>query len=221
MYALAIFDMAGTTINDRDEVYRVLRESVEREGASFSDDTFQEWMGTEKYYAIGNLLKVGGVDYSEEIHDNAWAWFREELRRVYTENPPTPIAGVEEMFQKLRSKGMKIGLTTGFSREIVNLILGAMGWDKDMVDTTAAGDEVPEGRPEPYLIQKVMADLGVEDTDSVISSGDTQADVVSAQRAGVTSVGVLTGHLTREKFAELGADHVLDSAADIVDLVTA
>ena len=46
-YQLAIFDMAGTTIDDRDEVYRVLREATEREGARYSDETFQQYMGTE------------------------------------------------------------------------------------------------------------------------------------------------------------------------------
>ena len=53
MFKLAIFDMAGTTVNDRDEVYRVLREAPEMEGAKFSDEVFQQYMGTEKHWAIG------------------------------------------------------------------------------------------------------------------------------------------------------------------------
>ena len=56
MIELAIFDMAGTTIDDRDEVYRVLREATERHGARYSDEVFQQWMGTEKRWAIENLL---------------------------------------------------------------------------------------------------------------------------------------------------------------------
>lgn len=47
-YQLVVCDMAGTTINDRDEVYRVLRAATEREGARLSDAQFQEHMGTEK-----------------------------------------------------------------------------------------------------------------------------------------------------------------------------
>ncbi|MEJ6018729.1 HAD hydrolase-like protein [Corynebacterium sp. H113] len=219
MYKLAIFDMAGTTVNDRDEVYRVLRASVEREGAAFSDETFQEYMGTEKHWAIGRLLSVGGIDVTDEIHERAWQWFREELARTYTEQPPEPIPGIEEIFKQLRSRGVKVALTTGFSREITDLILSAMGWDKGMIDASAAGDEVSAGRPEPLLIQRVMNELDITDTSEVISSGDTQADVLSAQRAGVTSVGVLTGHLTSEQFAEYGADHVLSSAAEITTLL--
>lgn len=216
MIQLAIFDMAGTTVNDRDEVYRVLREATEREGATYTDEQFQQWMGTEKKWAIENLLRLGGVEVTEELHEKAWQWFREELRRTYTDNPPTPLPGVEEALASLRSQGIKVALTTGFSREIADLILSAMGWEQGRTfDASSCGDEVPAGRPEPYMIQKVMEVLAVDDPATVISAGDTAADVRSAQAAGVTSVGVLTGHLTREDFTGLGADLVLDSVADL------
>lgn len=219
MIQLAIFDMAGTTIDERDEVYRILREAAEREGAIFSDETFQHYMGTEKHWAIGKLLAEGGIEPTEEIHERAWQWFREELNRSYTAQPPRPLDGIEELFGKLHERGIKVGLTTGFSREIVDLILNSMGWGAELIDASAAGDEVPAGRPEPFLIQEVMKKLDVNDTAAVISSGDTRADVVSAQRAGVTSVGVLTGHLTEEDFVALNADHILKSAADLLTVL--
>lgn len=220
MYTLAIFDMAHTTVNDRDEVYRVLREATERQGAEYTDEQFRAHMGTEKKWAIRQLLDLGGLEVTDELVEDAWRWFRAELRRTYTENPPVALDGVEEMLVTLRESGVQIGLTTGFSREIVDLILESMGWTVgETVDTVAAGDEVEAGRPEPFLIRRVMSDLGVTDPETVISVGDTSADVESARRAGVTSVGVLTGHVTREQFSELGADHVLESAADLPELI--
>lgn len=220
MYTLAIFDMAHTTVNDRDEVYRVLREATERQGAEYTDEQFRAHMGTEKKWAIRQLLDLGGLEVTDELVEDSWRWFRAELRSTYTENPPVPLDGVEEMLVTLRESGVQIGLTTGFSREIVDLILESMGWTVgETVDTVAAGDEVEAGRPEPFLIRRVMSDLGVTDPETVISVGDTSADVESARRAGVTSVGVLTGHVTREQFSELGADHVLESAADLPELI--
>lgn len=220
MIQLAVFDMAGTTIDDRDEVYRVLREATEREGARYTDEQFQQWMGTEKKWAIENLLRIGGVEVTEELHEKAWEWFRRELRRTYTENPPKPLPGVEQALATLRGRGVKVALTTGFSREIADLILAAMGWEQGKTfDASSCGDEVPAGRPEPHMIRKVMENLKVDDPATVISSGDTEADVISAQRAGVTSVGVLTGHLTREDFEKLNADLVLDSVADLPEKV--
>lgn len=220
MIHLAILDMAGTTIDERDEVYRVLREATERQGARYTDEQFQEWMGTEKRWAITNLLRLGGVETDEALVEESWSWFREELRRTYTEQPPTPLPGVEAALRSLRAAGVKVALTTGFSREITDLILEAVGWTEgDLVDASVAGDEVPAGRPAPDLIRAVMARLDVSDTATVVSVGDTASDVESARRAGVTAVGVLTGHLTRSDLEALGADVVLGSAADLPDQV--
>ncbi|MGK4218534.1 phosphonatase-like hydrolase [Kocuria marina] len=218
MIELAVFDMAGTTIDDRDEVYRVLREATERFGASYTDDEFQQWMGTEKHWAIRNLLRIGGVDADEDLVERAWSWFREELRRTYTENPPTPLPGVEEALRSLRSHGVKVALTTGFSREITDLILEGLAWeDGGVIDASVAGDEVAAGRPEPFMIQRAMSELGVTDRENVVSAGDTASDVESAKRAGVISIGVLTGHLSHEDFEELGADVILPSVAQLPD----
>lgn len=110
-------------------------------------------------------------------------------------------------------------MTTGFAREIVDIIVSSMGWDNGIIDTIVASDEVEHGRPEPDQILAVVEKLGITDKSAVISSGDTEDDVRSAQAAGVTSVGVLTGHLTREQFGSLGADYVLDSSANLLDIV--
>lgn len=221
MYTLAIFDMAGTTVNDRDEVYRVLREATEREGARYSDAQFQEWMGTEKKWAIRNLLEIGGVDMTGELVEKAWAWFRAELRRTYTAQPPVALDGVEQALSELRDQGIKVGLTTGFSREIADIILESMGWGEGInLDVSVTADQVGKGRPEPDMIHRVMELTGTTDPSEVISVGDTAADIRSAQAAGVTGVGVLTGHLTRDAFTELGADHILTSAAEITGVIT-
>ncbi|MFC0675295.1 phosphonatase-like hydrolase [Brachybacterium hainanense] len=215
---LVVFDMAGTTIDDRDEVYRVLRAAVQREGARVDDATFQRWMGTEKRAAITNLLDAGGVDPGEELVDRAFAWFLAELTRTYSEAPPVPLPGVVEALAALRGAGIAVGLTTGFSRDIADLILDRMGWsigEDGLVDAVVCGDEVPQGRPAPDMILRVMQQTGITDATQVLSAGDTAVDVASARAAGVLAVGVLTGHLDREQLAAAGAHLVLEGVASL------
>jgi phosphoglycolate phosphatase len=218
---LAVLDMAGTTIDDRDVVYRVLREAVRREDVDVTDAQFQQWMGAEKRFAIGRLLELGGLTPEQSRVDEAFEWFRGELHEIYTAHPPTPLAGVENALEALRSQGVKIALTTGFSRDVAELILAAMGWgigadrDSTVADVLVCSDEVPNGRPAPDLILEAMRRAGVEDFDDVVAAGDTAVDITAAQNAGVTSIGVLTGHLGSDAFQSVGADVVLESTAEL------
>lgn len=220
MIRLAVLDMAHTTIDDHDQVYRVLREAAARGGAEVSDEVFAQHRGTEKRHAIGRLLSEGGVEVTDRLHEQCWQWFRAELHRTYSATPPAALPGVDHALSALREMGVKVALNTGFSREIADLILEGVGWRiGHELDGSATGDEVEAGRPAPFLIQRVMAETGITDPAEVISAGDTEADVRSGQNAGGRSVGVLTGHLTRADFTALGADHVLDSAAELPALL--
>lgn len=64
-----------------------------------------------------------------------------------------------------------------------------------------------------------MAEVGVTDSAEVISSGDIEPEVASAQLSEVSCAGLLTGYLTTEQFQALKADHILDSVANIPALI--
>lgn len=166
-----------------------------------------------------NLSSYNQVCDSPESRNHAWEFFRTERACTYKDNPPTPLPGVEDMLKALDDKGFKIGLTIGFAGQIVDIIVFYMGWGSGIIDTVVAGAGVEHGRPEPDQILAVMEKLGVTDKSAVISSGHTEADVPSAQAPGVTRVGALTSHLTRENFESLGADYVLDSSTNLLAIL--
>lgn len=221
MITLVALDMAGTTIDEGDAVYRVLREAAQREGARFTDEQFQEWMGTEKRWAIRNLLQIGGAEVTDARVDAAFEWFLATLHETYRATPPTALPGIEQAIRELRGRGIKVALTTGFATSITEAILAGMGWtvgdgDPDAtVDAAISADTVAAGRPAPYLIFRAMEATGVHDVAQVAAVGDTSVDVRAARNAGTLSVGVLTGHLTQEDFARLPQDLVVDSVADL------
>jgi phosphoglycolate phosphatase len=222
MITLAVFDIAGTTVDEKDEVYRVLRASVEREGATFTEEQFQQWMGTEKRWAVQNLLELGGADAGEDTVDRAYRWFLETLQESYRTRPPQPLPGVTEAIAELRRRGVKVALTTGFATEITTPLLAGLGWtvaDGDpeaTLDAVVSADTVAAGRPAPYMIHRAMEATGTQDVAEVAAAGDTVVDVQAARRAGVLSIGVLTGHLTRQDFATQPHDLVVDSVTDLL-----
>lgn len=89
MIRLATFDMAGTTVDEGHHVYRVL-EAVVREGATLDPAAISRWMGVEKREAIRNLLRLGGIEATDERVDGAFAWFLDTLATTYREPAEAP-----------------------------------------------------------------------------------------------------------------------------------
>lgn len=219
MIELVALDIAGTTIDEGDVVYDVLRRTVADRGAVVTDEEFSRWMGTEKRNAIDNLLRIGGVEASDDDVDAAFAWFTQKLAEAYRETPPTVFPGVADAIACLRERGVKVALTTGFSTEITLPLLGQVGWSvPDTLDAVVCASEVAAGRPAPYMIHTAMQLTGVTDVHRVLAAGDTIADLLAAHHAGVVGVGVLTGSTPAEVLADNPHAHILTSVADLLDL---
>ena len=216
MLELVALDVAGTTIDEREVVYAVLRECVEARGAVITDEQFSQWMGTEKRAAITALLALGGVEANEALIDEAYAWFLAELKRRYAENPPVVFPGVAEAIAELRSRGIKVALTTGFGTEIAEPLLAGVGWSvPESLDAVVCASEAAAGRPAPYLIHRAMELTGATSVHRVLAAGDTIADLLAAQNAGVVGVGVLTGATGLDVLSQMPHQHIVDSVADL------
>lgn len=220
MWQLIASDVAGTTIDERDHVYRVLRETVEDRGAQITDEQFRQWMGTEKREAITNLLSLGGVTADTAFIDEAYESFRSDLLAAYREHPPIVFPQVRETIAALRSAGIRVALTTGFSRDVADAVLDAAGLleGRDL-DAVVPASEVSRGRPAPYMIQEAMARTGADDVRQVMAIGDTLADIEAARRAGVTAVAVRTGGTPEEDLVAAAPDHIIDDFSHLAELI--
>jgi phosphoglycolate phosphatase len=214
---LVVFDMAGTTIDDHGLVYDALADSVRETGATLADADLQTWMGTDKLTAIGALMTLGGADPAGA--PAAFERFRVILADSYSSTPPVALPGVEEALRTLKSRGVLVSLTTGFSDDVAYPLLDAIGWKVgELLDTVVTTSDVTAGRPAPYLIHHAMEKTGMADVATVLAAGDTVVDLLAAKNAGVVGVGVLTGQLTRDEFARHPHHHILDSVVDVLDL---
>lgn len=218
MIELVACDMAGTTVDEHDDVYRALREAVEATGNQVSANHVQTWMGADKREAITALISLGGGMPAPGVVDAAFDDFRARLTAYYRESPPTSLPGVEQALAALRSAGIKVALTTGFSRDVADDILETLGWGTGAggnLDAVVTSDEVPLGRPAPDMIHRAMELTGVVDLACVLAVGDTANDLAAARNAGVGALGVLTGKLGRAELSAFPHDGILDGVADL------
>lgn len=126
---LVVLDMAGTTIDDGQQVYRVLGETARAHGASPSEAEIARWHGASKHEALRELLTPRfGIPPSDAELQTVVADFQSRLSAAYADQPPRPLPGVPEALAALRDRGVKVALTTGFDRVIVESLISALGW---------------------------------------------------------------------------------------------
>ncbi|GIH23945.1 phosphonoacetaldehyde hydrolase [Acrocarpospora phusangensis] len=216
MIELAVLDIAGTTIEEHGSVYVALEQAVRAAGATPARTDIEAWMGADKHEAITALLGSSGRT------DEVYADFRARLDRLYAENPPVPLPGVPEALAALRASGTKVVLTTGFDRDVTDALLASVGWDKDVLDAVVCVDDVPAGRPAPYMIFRAMEAAGVRDVRRVLTAGDTARDLEAGTNAGARFViGVLTGSQDAAVLGTAPHTHLLAGVADIPGFLTA
>jgi phosphonatase-like hydrolase len=220
MITLAVFDMAGTTIDEGGLVYVALRAAVETTGAKVSDENLQMWMGRDKVEAITALMTLGGEQPDDKRVAATFADFKRRLATAYRQSPPRPLPGVLDAFASLRARGVSIYLTTGFTAEVVKPMLTELGWDETIIDGWICTDDVKTGRPAPYMIFAAMERSGCPDVSQVLVAGDTVADVHAGRAAGAGLViAVTTGDVPRSILEGSHPDAVLDSLADVTTML--
>ena len=101
------------------------------------------------------------------------------------------LPGIAEVTQKIQADGIKIGVTTGFTRVMVDVLEPAARKQGFNPDATVAGDEVLNGaRPKPFMVYRNLDLLDIHPIQSVVKVDDTASGVGEALEAGCWGVGV-------------------------------
>src|SRR2546422_5943860 len=205
-----IFDLDGTLI---DTVYahvfawqRALREAgmpidgwkIHRR-IGMSGGLFTRAVARE----IGRPL---GDDEAETIQRRHGEIFRE----ILVERRPLP--GAIELLRELRQAGIPHGIATSGRRPEIDASLDALGVGAGMV-VIARGDVV-RAKPEPDLFLAASQRLKVPAADCY-AVGDAVWDLLAARRAGMLSVGLLSGGYGEDELARAGAFRVYRDAAEL------
>jgi phosphonatase-like hydrolase len=222
---LVVFDIAGTTVKDDHNVSKAFQAALRKSHYEVPIELIDPLMGYEKNLAIRQILRVhehNDAKITTELVGKIHKEFVKQMIDYYHKTPGIePLPNVEETFAALHEQGVKVGINTGFSRDIADTIVTRLNWaEKGLIDYFVGSDEVELGRPYPYMIQKMMAESGIENAKEVAKVGDTEVDIREGQNAGCKYVvGVTTGTFTREELAKYNPTHIIANIADIIDII--
>lgn len=216
---LVVLDMAGTTVDEDNVVYKTLRNSVVNHGFEVDLETVLQYgAGKEKLKAITDVL-----EFLNQPTDKATTIFEDfsiALKNAYEELEVKPIVGVSEFLDELRAKNIIIVLNTGYNSKTANQLLEKLGWKKGMqYDALITADDVVNGRPSPEMILKAMELFDIKDSKTVLKAGDSAIDIEEGKNAncGIT-VGVLSGAQTKEELLKANPDYIFDDITQISSL---
>jgi phosphonoacetaldehyde hydrolase len=94
------------------------------------------------------------------------------------------LPGVGEVVKNMQQQGIKIGVTTGFTRDMLNLLLAGAAKQGFVPDTACAGDEVEMPRPTAYMVIKNLERLGVYNLENAMRRTVKVDDTVSGAGEG-------------------------------------
>ena len=246
---LVIADLAGTTLDYGSRAPAgAFVELFRRYGMTATTGQARGPMGLHKRDHIREMLQrsrpggaVGrGAQRRRMDRADVEAMFQEfiplqlDVLPQFTEMIP----GAVDTFQALRERGIALAATTGYNREMTDLVLAAAAQQGYRPDASVCAAEVAAGRPAPWMVYRCMEATGVYPRAAVVKVGDTLSDVEAGVNAGVWSVGVAqTGNMlglgraeaealsreeleerltpARDALARAGADAVIDAITEL------
>ncbi len=116
-----------------------------------------------------------------------------------------PLPGAVELLQFLRSSKIVYGIATSGNRPEINASLEALGIGDEIV-VIERGDVV-RAKPEPDLFLACQQRLGVRVEECYVV-GDAVWDLLAARRAGMLSIGLLSGGYGEDELSRAGAFRV-------------
>jgi phosphonatase-like hydrolase len=222
---LVVFDMAGTTVKDEDKVTETFRLAMEKYGYTVTYDAINPLMGYEKSVAITKMLQQLEPDAQKitpELVKNIHKEFIALMIAYYKKAEAIEaLPNAEETMAVLKKAGIKIGVNTGFSKDIAETIVERLQWcEKGLIDYLIGSDEVENGRPNPAMINRMMKLAGITSPLEVAKVGDTEVDIREGQNAGCKYViAVTTGAFTRTELEPYNPTHILDDIAGVLPIV--
>ncbi|SFM70450.1 phosphonoacetaldehyde hydrolase [Marinobacter zhejiangensis] len=247
-----IMDLAGTCVDFGSLApIEAFLKLFEAEDIELSEAEAREPMGTEKREHIRRLLAMPRISKQwqsrfDKAPDDA------DIDRLYQAFLPlqtaaiaeraTLIPGALELQALLQEEGVAMGVNTGYSREMVEVMLPRLKEQGFEPASVVVATEVPQGRPAPHMSLKNAIELGVTAVQACVKVDDTATGIEEGLNAGMWTVAVVASGnavgLSAEAMAALdeqerieylargyrdmapsGAHYVIDSIADLPEVL--
>jgi phosphonoacetaldehyde hydrolase len=249
---MVVLDWAGTTMDYGCFAPTVaFIEVFRRKGVVISMEQARRPMGLGKREHIKAISGQGEVA-SKWMQAHGKPVRKADIDEMYADFQPLQmqcladygelIPGTLEAIAALRAQGIRIGSTTGYFTEAMELLIVEAARRGYSPDSNVCVTQVRAGRPEPWMIIQNMVNLGIYPPEAVVKVDDTGPGIEAGLNASTWTIGIAkTGNELGMSLEEInatpparleallikarndlrltGAHYVVDSIADVPEVV--
>jgi len=208
---LVIYDLDGVLIDATQAIINSFTLTFQEVGATLNPEDVVSRIG----YSLVDILE----ELLPEHRDRAW-----ELRDRYIHHfqgqdirHTRLLPGVAETLGALRAMGYRQSLATNKTTSEADRILTQLGV-RGHLDLLVGFMDVPNPKPAPDMINLTLERMGVP-AERAIFVDDTTVGLTAGIRAGVRTIGITTGTHTRDQLSTVGPDTIIDSIAQLTQIL--
>ncbi|HEX7314879.1 MAG TPA: HAD family hydrolase [Pyrinomonadaceae bacterium] len=211
MIKAVIFDVDGTLVDSVDLHARAWQEAFAHFGKHFDFERVRYQIGKGGDQLMPVFLSEEELDeFGEELEEYRGALFkREYLPRVKAFN------AVRELFQRVKAEGLQTALASSARSEELKTYK-KLARIEDLVEEETSADDAEKSKPHPDIFEAALERLDDTRPSEAVVVGDTPYDAEAASKAGLKTIGLLSGGFPEEDLRAAGCVRIYKDAADLL-----
>ncbi|MBL0404178.1 HAD family hydrolase [Microvirga aerilata] len=211
MIKAVILDVDGTLIDTVDLHADAWVQALKHFGYEIAFQDMRSQIGKGGDQILHGLLPPDVIEQrADEIKD-----FRADLFKRDYLHKARAFPGVRELFERIRASGQRAVLASSGTAEEVEQYKEIAGI-ADLIDSATSSDDAERSKPFPDIFQAALAKLAPLGPDEAVVIGDTPYDAEAARKAGIKSIGVLTGGFAEQALKDAGCIAVYGGPEDLL-----
>ena len=199
-----IFDIDGTLVDSVDLHAKAWQDAFAHFGIKIEFIEIRNQIGKGGDQILPTFLTKEQIEkFGEDLKE----WRGEHFRKEYRHSVK-PFRDSHALLARVKKSGKLIAAGSSAKQEELDYYLGLLD-AKDLFDVTTSADEVEKSKPNPDIFEVALKKLKSSFDDTIVV-GDSPYDVEAAKRAGLPTIGFLSGGFPKEWLIDAGAIKIYD-----------
>jgi HAD superfamily hydrolase (TIGR01509 family) len=207
----ALFDVDGTLVDSNylhvHAWYRAFHDA---------DVDVEAWRIHRSIGMDGSTLVKSLTDHLDE---DTGSRLKDLHSRYYKETAPLlrPLPGARELLEAVDGMGLQVVLATSAPEDELAILREVLACD-ELVSAVTSSKDVDMAKPQPDIVDVALQRAGV-DAEHAVFIGDTVWDVEACNRAGLPTLAVLSGGVSRDELENAGAHAVFENTRELYERI--